>query len=84
MHRHQHKNTISISCGNRSPLEQSYDTTARLKYPNITEAQGKDLKTKYMKMIEVFNVEMNKFTKEIQKSTNNWRKSLKENQEKTS
>ena len=65
-------------------LEPSYPTTEGPEYSNITEAQGKDLKTKYMKMIEVFNVEMNKFTKEIQKSTNNWRKSLKENQEKTS
>ena len=41
----QHKNTISISCGNRSPLEQSYDTTARLKYPNITEAQEQERET---------------------------------------
>ena len=46
---------------------------ARPEYSNTTEAQ-EDLKTNFMKMIEVLKEETNKSLKEIQKITNNWTK----------
>ena len=37
---------------------------------NTAEAQEIDLKSNFIKMIEAFQEEMNKFLKEIQKNTN--------------
>lgn len=54
--------------------ELSHPTTAGPEYSRRAEAQGKDLKAHCMKMVEVFNVEMNKPIREIQK--NNWRKRI--------
>jgi hypothetical protein len=40
-------------------------------YSNIVEAQEKELRTNYMKMIKVLQEEINKSFKEIQENTNN-------------
>lgn len=42
-----------------SPPELSYHTTASPEYSNITETQENDLKTNFMKMIEVLKEKMN-------------------------
>ena len=47
-------------------IEPSCPTTAGPEYPSITEAQEKDLKTNYMKIIEVLKEEMDKSFNEIQ------------------
>ena len=48
------------------PPEPYHPTTATPRHPSIAEAQENDLKSKFMKMIEVFNEEMNKSHKEEQ------------------
>jgi hypothetical protein len=48
-----------------SPLEPSYPTTASPEYPKIAEAQENDLKTNFMKLIEVLKAEMNKSPREM-------------------
>ena len=78
--------TIHNSQGIMSPLEPSYLTTADPEHPNIAEAQEKDLKTNYMKMIETLKGEMKKILKETQENRNKqleaMNKYLKESQEK--
>lgn len=41
-----------------SPADPSYPATAGPAYSNIAEAQEKDHKTTYMKVVEVFKEEM--------------------------
>ena len=53
MPRGQYENTINNSQDNMAPPELSYPTTASPGYSNIAEAQENDLKTNFMKMIEV-------------------------------
>ena len=48
-----------------SPLESSYSITAGPEYSKVAEAEDKDLKTKYMKVVEVLDKEMNKSLEEI-------------------
>jgi len=59
------KKTINESQGNVTPPENSYSTTARLGYPNTTEAEENDLKSNLIKMIEAFKEEMNKFSPDM-------------------
>lgn len=47
-------------------IEPSYPTRAGPEYSSIAETQGKNLKTNYLKMIEVLKEEMNKSFNEIQ------------------
>ena len=56
-----------------SPPEPSHLTTALSEHSNIPEAQGKDLKTNFMKT-EVFKEEINKPLKEFEgkNETKNW------------
>lgn len=53
-----------------SLLEPSPPTTASPEYSSIAEAQEKDLKINYIKMIEFIKEEINKSLKEIQEDTN--------------
>lgn len=48
------------SQGNMAPPEPSYPTTVRPEYFNAAEAQKKDLKTIFMKVIEVLKEEIKK------------------------
>ena len=57
----QHKNSIRKTQNNMSPPEPSHLTTALSEHSNIPEAQGKDLKTNFMKMIEVLKEKTNKY-----------------------
>lgn len=58
-----------------SPLEPSYATRVGAEYSSILEAQEKDLKSNYVKMIEVYKEEMNKSLKKLRKTQrNNWKK----------
>ena len=50
--------------------EACYPTTAHPEQSNIADAQENDVKTNFVKMIEVLQKEMNKPLKEIQKNTN--------------
>lgn len=43
-------------------------------YSTISAAQEKVLKTDYMKLIEVLNMDVDKSIKENQQNTNKWRK----------
>lgn len=61
-----------------SPLEPSNPTTVGTEKSNIDEAQAKDIKTAFMNMIEILNVEMNKFLQEIYENTNTGRKRMKQ------
>ena len=65
-----HKSTIINSQDNISPLEPSNSTKAGPEDYKIAEAHEKELKTAFMKMIEVLNEEMNKSLKEIYENTN--------------
>ena len=58
------------------PPELSHPTNVGPEYSNRAEAQEKDLKANSMRMVEVFNVEMNRLLREIQENTNNWRKRI--------
>jgi hypothetical protein len=63
------KNTLSNSQCNIAPSEPNSPTTSSPGYPNTPEEQNYDLKSHLMKMIEVFNKEINKmFLKEIQEN----------------
>jgi hypothetical protein len=76
MPKHQHKNTITSRA---TCLHQSSDILLQqniIEYSNIAEAQEKDLKMNYKQMTEVLKEEMNKSLKEIQETTNNWRKCI--------
>lgn len=67
MARQQHKNTVSNSQVNVSPLEPRKPTY-------LAKAQEEDIKTDFVDMIEVFKGEMSKSLKEIQENTNTGRK----------
>lgn len=60
---------INNSQGNTPQPEPSCSTTARFKYFNTAEAQGKDPKTDLMKVIEVLKEEINKSLTESQENT---------------
>jgi hypothetical protein len=47
---------------------------AGTEHSNMAEGQERDLKTNYMKMVQVLKEEMTKSLKEIQENTNYWRK----------
>lgn len=51
--------------------ETSYPTTTVPKYSNAAETQEKDLKSRYMKMVEFLKEEMIKTLEEIQETKNN-------------
>lgn len=51
------------------PSEPRYSTTAILDYSNNKEAQERDFKTNFMKIIEVLKEEMNKSHKQFQENT---------------
>lgn len=53
-----------------SPVQPSYPTTLGPEYSNIAETQGKYFKTNSLKMIEVFNKEINESLIEIQENIN--------------
>lgn len=55
--RGQHKHIIK-SWGKMTPPEPCYPTTVSPGYCNTTEAQGNDLKSNLMKVIETFKEEM--------------------------
>ena len=59
-----------------APPELSCAATTNPVYPKETETQEEDLKSSLIKMIEAFKEEMNKSLKEIQETTNNWRKCI--------
>ena len=63
MPRFQYKNTIINIQGNIYPLEDRYHTMGVTEYSSTAETQEKGFKTNYMKMIEVFKVEVNKSLK---------------------
>ena len=46
-----------------SPLEATYPTTVNPEYSSTAEAQENDLKTNFMKIIEVLKQEINKSLK---------------------
>ena len=52
------------------PPEPSYPTAANSECSSTVEAQENQLKTNFMKMIEVFKEDMNKSLKEIQENRN--------------
>lgn len=52
------------------PPEPSYPATQNHGYPNETEAQEDNFKSKLIDMTEAFKEEMDKSLKEIQESTN--------------
>lgn len=56
--------------GNILPQEPSYPTTGRPEYCNTTEAQEKDLKRNFMKMIDILKEGVNKSLKEIVEKAN--------------
>lgn len=56
-----------------SQSESNYPTTTIPENSNTTEAQEKDYKTIFMKVIEILK-EVNKSLKGIKEKTNNWRK----------
>ena len=60
----QHKSTISKSLGNMAPSEPSYSATRISGYWNTDKAQEDDHKSKLIKMIVAFKIEMNKSLKE--------------------
>jgi hypothetical protein len=53
------------------PSEHSYPTTKSPGYPSKIKAEGNDLKTNVIKIIEAFKEEMNKSPKEIQENKYN-------------
>lgn len=52
-----------------SPPDLSYLTTASPEYSNTAEAQTKDVKSNYMKIIEFLKEEVNKSLKEIHENS---------------
>jgi hypothetical protein len=52
-----------------TPPQHSYPITASTGYPKIIETKENDLKTNFIRMIEVFQEEKNKFVKEMQHNT---------------
>lgn len=75
MYRNQYKNKSNNSQGNISTVASSYPMIVGHKYCNIAEAHVKDLKTNYIKMIEVLKEEKNKSLNEIQeKMRKQWKK----------
>lgn len=73
MHRHEHKTTISnIPCNIPRP-ETSYPTTTVPEYSNAAKAQEKDLRSRYMKMVEFLKEEMIKTLEVIQETKNKGR-----------
>lgn len=50
-------------------LEPSYANTTSSENSKVVEAQGKDVKTDFMKMIMVLKGKINKFLKEIKEWT---------------
>lgn len=77
MPRCQYKKTINNILGSMSPLEYSYPTTAVSEHTTIVEAQEKDLKTSFMKMIETLKKKINK-SPEMQEKISILNKFLKE------
>lgn len=71
MHRHQHKTTISNSPCNIPRPETSYPTTTVPEYSNAAKTQEKDLKSRYMKMVEFLKEVMIKTLEIIQETKNN-------------
>lgn len=56
--------------GNMLAQEPSYPTAERPEYCNTTEAQEKDLKRNFMKMIDILKEGVNKSLKEIVEKAN--------------
>lgn len=51
----------------------SCPTIGSPRHSSVSEAHENDLKTNFMKMVELHKEEMKKSLKEIQENTNNWR-----------
>jgi hypothetical protein len=56
------------------PSEPTYPTKTSPEYSNTAEMQEKNLKTNFLKMINILREEMNKYFKGIQENTNNEKK----------
>ena len=70
------KNTINNNQGNLAPPELGYPMTERPEYSNTFEWQENDLKTNFVKIIEVLKAEMKKSLKIERKINKNWRSSI--------
>jgi hypothetical protein len=73
MPRSQCENTITNRQEKMAPGEPSNPATAGLEHRDRTEAQGRDLRIVFTKMIEVRKEEINKSLKEIYENTNKWK-----------
>ena len=60
----QGKNTLNNTKNNTTPIKTSDPTIARLKPPNIDEAEESDLKNNFRRMFEALKEEMKNSLKE--------------------
>lgn len=70
----RNNNKISSRKSNVAWPEPSYSLTARPEYLSAAEAQENDFTYNYVKVINTFKKEMNKYLKEIQDNTFKWMK----------